>query len=79
MDHAFLFLCVSGDLLEAQSVFFADHSRVTTTTPKNRNTQDPDINNPVFPLFVVFTEQPETRLYFVQFSVPLRHGCTTAT
>jgi hypothetical protein len=46
---------------------------------KSWNTQDHDISNPVFPLFVVFTEQPETRLYFVQFSIPLRDGCTTAT
>jgi hypothetical protein len=43
------------------------------------NTQDHDINSPVFPLFVVVMEQPETRLYFVQFSIPLRHGYTTAT
>ena len=65
------------------SVVMQQPKRMTTHTralrAKSRNTQDNDINSPVFPLFVVFTEQPETRLYFVQFSIPLRHGCTTTT
>jgi hypothetical protein len=63
----------------ARRVAAAIHCGAAQKTVRSRNTQDHDIKSAVFLLFVFFTEKPETRLYFVQFSIPLRHGCTTAT
>jgi hypothetical protein len=54
-----------------------DAADVGVVREQSRNTEDNDIMGPVFPLLVVCTSQPETRLFFVLFAVPLRHGCTT--